>query len=837
MRRAAFDEAKEAVLDLRHTHCEMPGHPAEMILHIMDKLQPILILMAVCVLGCAADAAEQWNAFRDIGSKPASRQWGFASVPGSAWKDRFDWNTRFNALPYSAASLDKAKSAVYTVSHKSKDSSIGLLVWTAPRGGYYTISGRASGEPGTTARAFAVSNRLHSPIVSSQSSAEFSTKALLNEGDRVVFGAEPIKGRGASGKVRTLWSIDIKRVPVVPEPWTPVVVDANTVKCWNREYAFGSSLMPSTISSGAEQLLSKPIELNATVHARPDDVTHTWFGEKEEWGPAKLSVRQRDPDAVKFTTQAESKHLVAKCDYTAEFDGMVLCDLTITPKAGSASLREINIAIPFNAEIAKLYQHQTFKIAWEQKYGKDGTEPLNAGALPGYMGLPFVHSMWIGDEKRGLQWFAESGEGLSPRGYFLTVDKNRLMKLSLSDTRVISKSKPFHFVFGLMASPVKPMLAPYQMRWAFWWQEPSLWRTPSVENSGLLGLHKNGVKFFHLKGASGDPYIESPELPGLMKAAADLDIHPMASSGQWIRSTSKGYSRDMDTHPRTIFTVPEEPGQQILVCQASNHRLWLLDRAEKAFNELKLDGIYLDGTAYPGFCANLSHGCGYVDSTGTHATVPILKIRELMKQLHLLCRATGRPTCITAHMSGLICLPAISFADVYLDGEHIAREWPESDAYGLVGFRAEELGRQFGIPSVYLTMIADGADRNSTYAAIHGMSHINVGETGSRFWKATEDFGTANATWVPFWEDGRPITTDADLKISTYVRKPGGALSVIGNLTYAPITASIRIDRAALGLSSSPTANDLAAGTALPVADDAFTVTIGPGKYALVRIE
>lgn len=805
----------------------------------MDKLQVIVVLMAVCVLGCTAalDAAEQWNAFRDISSKSAGKQWGFASVPSSTWKDRFDWNTSFDSLTYPGASLDKGTAAVCTLSYKSNDSSIGLLVWTAPKGGYYTISGRASGEPGTAFRAFAVSNRLQSPIFSSQSKAEFSTKALLNEGDRVVFGAEPIKGRGAGGKVRTLWSVDIKRVPVVPEPWTPIVADGNTFKCWNRAYAFDNSLMPSGISSGAVQLLSKPIELNATVHARPDDVTHTWFGEREEWGPAKLTVGQHDPDVVKFTTQAESKHLVAKCEYVAEFDGMVLCDLTIAPKAGSASLRDINIAFPLNAEIAKLYQHQTFKIAWEQSYGKNGTEPLNAGALPGYMALPFVHTMWIGDERRGLQWFAESDEGLSPRGYFLTVDKNRVMKLSLSDTRVISKSKPFHFVFGLMASPVKPMPAPYQMRWAFWWQDPAMWRTPSVENSGLLGLHKNGVQFFHLKGTSGDPYIESPELPGLMKAAASNDMYPMASSGVWINSTHKGYTKDMDVLPRTIFTAPEQPGEQILVCQGSNHRLWLLDRAEKAFNQLQLDGIYLDGTAYPGFCANTSHGCGYVDSTGIHATVPILKTRELMKQLYLLCRATGRPTCITAHISGLICLPALSFANVYLDGEHIAREWPESATYDLAGFRAEELGRQFGIPSVYLTMISDGGDRNSTYAAVHGMSHININETGARFWKATEDFGTADAQWIPFWEGGKPITTDSDLKISTYVKKPAGALSVIGNLTYAPITARMRIDRTALGLDTSPIVKDLATDAVLPAADGIFTVTIEPGKYALVRVE
>lgn len=796
-------------------------------------------MMVVCVFGCAAalDAAEQWNAFRDISSKSAGKQWAFASVPSATWKDRFDWNTSFHSLAYSGASLDKGKSAVCTVSYKSPDSNLGLLVWTAPRGGYYTISGRASGEPGTVSRAFAVSNRLQSPIFSSQSKAEFSTKALLNEGDRVVFGAEPIKGRGASGKVRTLWSVDIKRVPVVPEPWTPVVADGNTIKCWNRAYAFDNSLMPSTISSGAVQLLSKPIELNATVHALPNDVSHTWFGEKEEWGPARLSVGQRDPDVVKFTTQAESKHLVARCEYTAEFDGMVLCDLTITPRTGSARLRDINIALPLNAEVAKLYQHQTFKIAWEQSYGKNGTEPLNAGALPGYMALPFVHTMWIGDERRGLQWFAESDEGLSPRGYFLTVDKNRLMKLSLSGTRVISKSKPFHFVFGLMASPVKPMLAPYQMRWAFWWQNPAMWREPSVENSGLLSLHKNGVQFFHLKGTSGDPYIDTPELPGLLKAAAGYGMHAMGSAGGWLNSKHKDYTRDMDTLPRTIFTAEGTPGEEISVCQGSNHRLWLLDRAEKAFNQLKLDGIYLDGTAYPGFCENLSHGCGYVDSTGIHATVPILKVRELMKQLYLLCRATGRPTCITAHISGLICLPTLSFADVYLDGEHIAKEWPESPAYDLAGFRAEELGQQYGIPSVYLTMIPGGEDRNSTYAAIHGMSHINISETGGRFWKATEDFGTADAQWIPYWEDGKPITTDADLKISTYVRKPAGALSVIGNLTYAPITATIRIDRAALGLSAVPTVKDLAADTVLPVADGAFSLTIGPGKYALVRIE
>ena len=145
-----------------------------------------------------------------------------------------------------------------------------------------------------------------------------------------------------------------------------------------------------------------------------------------------------------------------------------------------------------------------------------------------------------------------------------------------------------------------------------------------------------------------------------------------------------------------------EPGQRdYRICyNNSSARLWL-DRVKKAYDELGLDGVYLDGTIMPRACANERHGCGWRDAEGKlHATYPFFAVRKMMRELYEFVESRGGR--IDAHQSGYVCPATLAFAHSYWDGEQIAVGGNRKDIrkeLNIDAFRAEFMGRNHGASS------------------------------------------------------------------------------------------------------------------------------------------
>lgn len=275
-----------------------------------------------------------------------------------------------------------------------------------------------------------------------------------------------------------------------------------------------------------------------------------------------------------------------------------------------------------------------------------------------------------------------------------------------------------------------------------------------------------------------------------------------------------------------------------------------MNRCRRMMNTTGLGGFYLDGSGTPQVCANTEHGCGYSDGSNVKGTLPILATRELMKALYSITRSVPRRGWILAHTSSTIVLPCLSFADAYLEGEHICG-YPEIDqplntynnpAYTLEGFRAQMMGHQFGIPAFYLKYPKQGAEaadarRCSAYALPHGMSPISL-DHAPLFWKAYADFGAADSEWIPYWRNGSPLNVDtSDIKLSCYVRRGRGVLAVAANLTRRKIDALLTLDRRAAGLTGELEIRDLAGDTVRRLDADSARVELEPGSYALIAFE
>ena len=150
------------------------------------------------------------------------------------------------------------------------------------------------------------------------------------------------------------------------------------------------------------------------------------------------------------------------------------------------------------------------------------------------------------------------------------------------------------------------------------------------------------------------------------------------------------------------YRLPEQ--RDFKVCYNSVWADRLADGIEQAQKRYGFDGLYLDGTIEPWACCNERHGCGYRAADGKlRPTYPIFGVRRFMQRLYGMVHPRGG--LISAHQSTCCVTPTLAFADSYWDGEQFSGGELSGDPLKnlpLDAFRAEFMGRNFGVPCEFL---------------------------------------------------------------------------------------------------------------------------------------
>lgn len=226
---------------------------------------------------------------------------------------------------------------------------------------------------------------------------------------------------------------------IVPAPWTPVVVKGSDVYCWGRKYRFSNGPLPSAVLTRERSILAQPIALTGRINGQP-----------LQWQGRPARCLQKHPAAARLQGQARSGPLQLSGEMTIEFDGMIRCDLQLTPLLGKAQIQELTLEIPLRPEHARYLYH--FPGRWGSVF--------NAGYLPqeGWQS-PFKPYVWLGDEDRGFSWFCESDQNWHPldNKTALTIERTpqaTILKCHLI-AQEISLDKPLTYTFGFQATPVK----------------------------------------------------------------------------------------------------------------------------------------------------------------------------------------------------------------------------------------------------------------------------------------------------------------------------------------------------------------------------------------------
>ncbi len=253
-------------------------------------------------------------------------------------------------------------------------------------------------------------------------------------------------------------------------PFTPVKVDGRKVSVVDREQTMnGFGLWDSVVSQGRE-LLAGPM----TVRFETAD------GEGR-WATSSVALRSASPQAAVFAAAAESGAVRIEAVSTLEFDGCMKVAMALAPgkpetrnsepktRNPKPEITRLWIEIPIKDREAPLY-HTFVDSLRGNPAGPTPTgdgEVWNSGKAP-RRGREWQNSfcsyLWFGAEERGLAWFAEND-----RGWFTAKDGGKApvqdlvregdrltLRVYLVNTPSVIAAR-HELVFGLQASPVKPM--------------------------------------------------------------------------------------------------------------------------------------------------------------------------------------------------------------------------------------------------------------------------------------------------------------------------------------------------------------------------------------------
>lgn len=238
----------------------------------------------------------------------------------------------------------------------------------------------------------------------------------------------------------------------VPPPYTAMKASGLHVEVIGRAIDISDTGLPAQLISAGGELLAEPIKIVGQI----DDK----FAEIQATTPFHFTQTAADDSmgeaAVGFGP------LTGTLSQTMSFDGFCWYEIRLN---GQCNAKDVRIEIPLKSSAAEYYQltdtdYKTLGIA----------EYEIADVLRKDLTLPFTHQVYLGNDKMGLAWMAESQKGWQIADDRKAIEVRRtengvLLRINLVDAP-IDLTDGLRFAFGLQPTPVKPV-TPRQQKFIF----------------------------------------------------------------------------------------------------------------------------------------------------------------------------------------------------------------------------------------------------------------------------------------------------------------------------------------------------------------------------------
>ncbi len=635
----------------------------------------------------------------------------------------------------------------------------------------------------------------------------------------------------------------------IPHPFLPVRITTNElchrVDVVDRSYRFGADGIIESVISQGHELLAAPMRIICEECGAPSVWDKNYTDNESE----SFIQRRSDEEAV-ICGAMQSERFIIDLYNNVDYDGNIDIELklmtrgrTVAQEFGTAAIKPLEfkldklwLEIPLKTEAVQFYhQYPSDCIYLDSGDIIPNSPTVSGGRLPKEsFAIPFKPLLWLGDDERGLGWYAENCKNWQPEDdnkaiQLIQGEEFHLLRIRLLDSHPAQWSNPYSdgvfgyppitFRFGFHATPVKPF--PKQ---------------PYIHKA----LHLDcGIK---IKGNYMDFLSEENRFDRLVEKGVDtLILHEKWNKSQnWFELseyTEKQIRFIVDEcHKRGIKVLTyfgyelstmspawSELENRVLIQNPDMSRrggwwrvpfqrdYWLCYNTEYAdifikgvtdvMDRCNTDGIYLDGTAMPVLCADVSHGCGWYDRNGQlQGSYQIHAMRRLFKKLRQ--EMSARSAVINVHLFSCVNFTALPYVDQTWYGENLQFSLIKgsTDDMALDYFRAEYSGRNMGVPAEFIAYENRPLwtfENAIACSILHGIlprpnDIQHPLDLMSDIWKVIDAFPVEKSQWLPYWKNHVQTSNDK-VKISYY--------------KYTALSGKVQLLAFAVNVSGKPVSN------------------------------
>ncbi len=583
----------------------------------------------------------------------------------------------------------------------------------------------------------------------------------------------------------------------VTAPYTPLKVDGTTVKCLGRDVTYGPGGVPSSIRSGANEILARPlafvVESDGNILA---------------WKAGEAKVVERSPAATVLESEATAAALTLRTRARMEFDGYINFQFALKAER-DVELDDCRLEIPIRRALATYMMGMGCKGGYRPDKWKWKWNPRN-----------HQDSLWVGDVSGGLQcklkgpdyrWplvnvhyhrrpllMPEAWHNGGKGGCVVEPDgEDCVVVRAYGGPRKLEAGKELRFDFALLVTPVKPL--DFQAHWRHRYYHSGMPTPEKVVETGarIVNIHH---------GNALNPFINYPFL------TTDKLADYVRSSHEHGLKVKLYYTiRELTNHVAELWAL-RSLGHEVYADGPGGGYAWLHEHLVKgyspAWHQPFSDGTwcasisqmglsrwhnyYIEGLAW--LAKNTEIDGLYLDEIGYDREI-MKRVRRVLDRhrpgslldLHSWNHFNGRAgfaNCLNMYLEHL------PFLDSLWIGE--GRNYNEGPDHWMV----EVSGIPFGL---FSEMLQGGG--NPWRGMLYGMTNRLPWSGNPRpIWKLWDDFGIEEAEMFGYWSPECPVRTGRKDVLATVYRRKGKSLVCLASWSGGGVDCKLKIDWAALGL-------------------------------------
>lgn len=625
---------------------------------------------------------------------------------------------------------------------------------------------------------------------------KYSWKAvvLLKDGSEVPAGEGAFEKKNEAQEF-PWWNTKLGDVQKVLWPYTPLKAEKNgqLLKAWGKEFMLDGLALPTQILSngnadkwpqgraGNAEVLSGQISLEAVIGGKTTRVKAT--------GTPKL-IDSRNY-RINLTGAAETGKLRITSNTQLEQDGAYFIELTLLPKTAgqTVTVDRLDLSIPLRADMATFVAahgapgYSTYFLNALPTNALEGAKPNGRYSVwnPSLCGTPqmtvgdFVPQIWLGNEHRGLLWYADNDQGWTPTDGKHAQQIDRDGKQTILVLHLISVpteiKEPRTLKFVLQPTPIRPMQSGWRMLNSSFSQsfmDASSYGRDSANYSASINLNGDAAYAKSLQYSKNFPAFRAPRPSTMLYFAPHTESSAIMTT-DWTARNYFGGEWENGTYTSTL----------------NDHTLWYVN---KWIEQGGLQGLYHD-QFFPHHITSVSSGLAYVLPDGrVQPGYALTTRRDYVMREHALWMEKGIfPPRTLTHTTNGGPIGCYGWVESCVDGEdkqiNINTPLDFADTWPSERIRAGSLSYNWGVTFSWMRLFDT---KGMTTQQIDAQTRVYAGHclmhdiTNAYQWSYDWGYNPKSPllSWGmdddrvffwPFWSNGDVLTGNTtDVKISAW---------------------------------------------------------------------